>query len=314
MCVIIHQEKGQHLEKEDAAKLWAHNPDGGGFAFVDDDNEIRVKKYMKWTEFWRNFETSRSLFPNRDFLIHMRIATHGSVHLGNVHPFVVDEHTVMAHNGIIHGVTPFLDKDSDESDTAYFVENVLPRMPDRWLDDVFLADMVDEYVGWSRLMFLTTDPELEYTVYRFGDWEKHNGIYMSNTNGLVAKKTKTTYSSDRSWQWESWTEREDTTSKVESQPMLPAPRVKDDVLDNLKELRVDEGNFHDLIVIDPNPQFLLIMCDRCSYDVNLDTGECGCLDAICPTHRDFLMVCPKGCLSVGEDITGNANLDELELA
>ena len=65
MCVIIHQPRGTHLDKERAHRLWQRNPDGGGFAFVDNTGTIQIKKAMSFTAFWRKFETARSAYPGR---------------------------------------------------------------------------------------------------------------------------------------------------------------------------------------------------------------------------------------------------------
>ena len=58
-------------------------------------------------------------YGHRDMLVHMRIATHGSVCLENNHPFHIDTQTVFAHNGIMpHEFHP--PAKSDLSDTRYF--------------------------------------------------------------------------------------------------------------------------------------------------------------------------------------------------
>jgi glutamine amidotransferase len=182
MCVIIHQPEGTHLEKERAERLWKKNPDGGGFAFVGDDGKISGFKSMDFDPFWKAFETSRSQFPNRDYILHMRIATHGTVDISNVHPFLVDEHTIMAHNGIIHGVgdDPLL------SDTRVFVRDVLPELPETWLDSLYLTDMVEEWIGWSKLAFLTTNPNLKQQVYLLNEKSGTyaDGMWFSNSSGV----------------------------------------------------------------------------------------------------------------------------------
>ncbi len=137
MCVIVHQPNGAHLNKKLAKELWQTNPDGGGFAFLDDDKNLVVEKFMKFPTFWSKFETMRSTFPARDFMLHMRIATHGSVSINNVHPFQLNEHTVMAHNGILKEVIDDLESDpeDDRTDSEYFIEEVLKDLPRTWLDN-----------------------------------------------------------------------------------------------------------------------------------------------------------------------------------
>jgi hypothetical protein len=316
MCVIVHQPKGEHLNKETATKLWNTNPDGGGFAFIDDDGDLQVEKYMDFQKWWSRFEIARSAFPKRDFLIHMRIATHGSVTPENVHPFVVDEHTVMAHNGIIHGVTKFIDeKTDDRSDTRYFIDEVLPRLDPLWLDDPFLSGMVNEWVGWSRLMFLTVNPDLDYSVYRFGDWSEHEGLYLSNKNGLAPKVKSYSFSTkgseyDSHWypsdykvplpattqakkgtetseEWEMW---QDYLTIRGDQDSFPFDDDElDFLLDALAEERKLKGLNHRIIEITADP--LQLECEGCLAQIDNETGDCNCFEEVCDGCWQLVGLC-----------------------
>lgn len=183
MCVIIHQPPNGHLEKETAKNLWKVNSDGGGFSFIHPGtNKPEVYKDMEFQPFWSKLEHARSTFSKKDFLIHMRIATHGSVCLENTHPFVINPHTVMAHNGVINQVA----KDEKLSDTRVFIRDVLPELPPTWLDSPHLVQMVESFIGYSKLMFLTSDPNLQKQVYILN---KHKGVekdsmWFSSTAGL----------------------------------------------------------------------------------------------------------------------------------
>lgn len=196
MCVIIHQPTSAHLDKDLYNKLWKINSDGGGFAYISNTGEIQVKKSMDRDWLWRKFETERSKNPRRDFMLHLRIRTHGTTDINNVHPFFVDEHTVMAHNGTIAKVPDYQD---GRSDTKVFVDEVLPDLPEDWLDRQYIVDMVEEWIGWSRLMFLTTNPLLKRSVYILNKSKgtKHNGMWFSNSYGLpFAQKASITKSTN----------------------------------------------------------------------------------------------------------------------
>lgn len=196
MCVIILQPKEAHLDKERAERLWKVNPDGGGFSFVNDRRKIETWKAMDFNPFWKRFEEARSDNPQTDFLIHFRIATHGTVDLDNVHPIVIDEDNVVAHNGVIHRAPS--DPLKKKSDTVMFVEDILPQMPDQWLDSKLFFEMVEEWIDWSKLVFLTTDQELAYRYYILnenkGSWTE--GMWFSSYNG-VNKPTKWQQESDK---------------------------------------------------------------------------------------------------------------------
>jgi hypothetical protein len=184
MCVIIHQTRGTYLEKEDAKKLWERNPDGGGFAFIE-KGEILTYKSMQFEQLWRSFEQARSAYPNREFVVHMRIATQGTIDIDNVHPFKISDDIVMAHNGHFSGMRETLDI---RSDTRIFVEEVLRNLPYNFLDNEWLMDVIDDYANYgNKLLFLNADPRLEQQVYRIGAGVSYKGMWLSNKLGLVPK-------------------------------------------------------------------------------------------------------------------------------
>ena len=114
------------------------------------------------------------------FLVHFRIATHGSVDIHNCHPFRVTENKVMIHNGMIPVV---LDKNDKRSDTRVFAENYLSKLPANWPDDPYMVDMVEDYItNGSKIALLSTDTQ--YVGYilnqKLGHWTDENGIWWSN--------------------------------------------------------------------------------------------------------------------------------------
>ena len=312
MCVIVHQPKGKTISKDDAKALWETNSHGGGFAFIDDDGVLQTEKFMKFEEYWPALERARSQFPRRDYLLHMRIATHGSIHLDNVHPFVVDEHTVMAHNGIIHGVVDKIHPNDDRSDTRFFIDQVLPTLPEGWLDNEYLNSMVEEWIGWSKLMFMTTDPNLKHNIYRLGKWEEHNGLMLSNLNGLQKQHytggtwvsspkpantkpttnsfTKYEETSDDWYDW--WMYREMEFEKDETGRTVYQGLDEFDLeylLHGLKAERATMFIMHPMILIDKT--FPQIECSRCLNEIDLETAECLCWDEVCGKCWNFLALC-----------------------
>ena len=320
MCVIITQPKGTHLDKATAQIGWGKNPDGGGFAYINDDDQVVVEKAMEFDAFWKAFENARSLFPQRDFLLHMRIATHGSVTLDNVHPFIVNENTVMAHNGIIHGVPNY--KDDDRSDTRVFIDEVLTEMPSNWLDRPYLVDMVEEWIGWSKLAFLTNDSRLEKGLYILNKHkgEEHEGMWFSNNSYkeikaiTYAKKSYAPKTSERpisaittrhrppSYQrplrddyaewWNSINEKDEEALIVDAdwtpmeQPSLPESLSM--LEKRIKNLRAEVNLFHDFLWDPIENEYVCIGCDS-----NLDTitNECKCWSILCLDCHRFAAEC-----------------------
>lgn len=316
MCVIVHQPAGTELDKERAERLWKVNPDGGGFAFVDDEFKLAGFKSMDFDAFWKGYSSSIKAFPNRDFLVHMRIATHGTTDLSNVHPFRVDEHTVMAHNGIIHGVVDH----THLSDTRVFIRDVLPRLPETWLDDIYITSMVENWIGWSKLMFLTTNPRLEESVYILNEHkgDKVDGMWFSNTQGVRPSvvtymnkggtyrgkgrgNTPTTYSPPQGWGWDDdvWIPE---GRNVVTPKYLPVPSENKVVFDKddrkemqalLESARADGGLAKRIQWSDVSKAW---DCWGCDEEVDEESGECGCWDKLCLDCQEIagLCKCPQG--------------------
>jgi len=202
MCVIALSPIGNKLDKSTLTDMWNTNSDGAGISFIDETKTIRTYKTLDKDDF---VKIALSVFDkysvSSPILVHCRIATHGSVCLANTHPFNVDNHTVMAHNGIIDCVeTP---DTSDISDTRMFINTWLRYMRPTWLDDQYMLEYVGDIIGWSKLAFLTTNPNLRKQWYivneKEGSWL--DGTWFSNTNhcGISYKYTNTSYFTGHGW-------------------------------------------------------------------------------------------------------------------
>lgn len=320
MCVIVHQPAGAYLSKQTAEKMWETNSDGGGFAYIGIDQKIHVEKFLDFADFWRSFEEARSTNRDTDFLVHMRIATSGRVALDNCHPFQVDEHTVMAHNGILTHITGSIPLAAEKSDTREFVELVLPELPKNWLDNDIIVDMVEDYIGSSKLMFLTTNPELKKNVYILNESKgvnKHK-MWWSNSNhektyvyssGKGKKEVSKVYQlplprdGKGSEDCEPWWESDDSYAKWWADQNKET--LKD--IDNDKDLRkavykvlneeeaveaaydlsyseiMEERKMIGLgmIDIDYNVELDCFICSMCESPVSETTADCACWDMMC---------------------------------
>lgn len=301
MCVIVHQPVGTHIEKEQAKRLWTHNSDGGGFAFVNNAGDVETHKFMEFGPFWSHFETMRSNFPGRDYLLHMRIATHGSVNIDNVHPFPVDDYTVMAHNGIIHGVD--IPKGDTRSDTRVFVDEVLPELPENWLDSVYLTSMVEEWIGWSKLMFLTSNPALKKSVYILNERKgvEYEGMWFSNATGVrkpEKRKVPPATLAAGAYRWDPVTKRsipidsfyyaDNDDDKVAYMP------YNDSMVDKmiLQQERFRSGLSRPIVKAGDAWE-----CIGCGLPIDSLTGECKCWEMVCMDCFSFSQECE--CSSIG---------------
>lgn len=190
MCIAIYHDQSCPLDPEAFENSWSNNPDGGGFAYFDESNELVIKKSMNKGQMYDQYYKAIEEYGDKSpFLVHFRIATHGTVDLANAHPFRVNANTVLIHNGMIPTI---MDKKQKRSDTRVFVEEYLPRLPKNWLDDKYLFDMVQEYIGASKLVIMTNDPKLDSYLYivneKMGHWSKDGKSWYSNRSYCSYKK------------------------------------------------------------------------------------------------------------------------------
>jgi len=202
MCVIAAKAKGVNPPTEANMKsMFDNNDDGAGFAYVLDDRVIVEKGLMTW----KDFERAYALFEKRvrtagkdikdiPILYHFRIGTHGPNSEGLTHPFPISDKfkhlsaldysadLVMAHNGIIHSVTPR----TGWSDTQQYVSDILLPMAKsnkEFYKDKHMHTIIDNTINGSRFVFLDKDGNFEFV----GSWKESDdkdlkGIKYSNLN------------------------------------------------------------------------------------------------------------------------------------
>ena len=187
MCIIASVPKGANIDKDTLETMWKHNSDGAGISWIDEKGKVRVYKTMKLKPFLQKFsEVHKKYGRTADMLVHMRIATHGSVCMDNNHPFNVDTQTVFAHNGILP--TQFHPPAKrDISDTRYFNETFLQYQKLAALDDSRYIDHLGSVIGsFNKLVILTANPKLRRDSYIInessGEWS--DGVWYSNDSYL----------------------------------------------------------------------------------------------------------------------------------
>lgn len=164
------------------------NPDGHGWAIVT-PGRIVTGKSLDLAEALESFVAAREEHRAGPALFHSRWATHGTVDLQNVHPFVVggSELTVVAHNGILPAEA-HPEQGDDRSDTRKFADEILPTRYRR-LDRRAARDALSRWCGGgNKLVILTVDPRYQHNVYlvneTLGRWDTETGIWHSNGDYL----------------------------------------------------------------------------------------------------------------------------------
>lgn len=112
-------------------------------------------------------------------LLHCRIGTHGSTSIENVHPFIVNNSTVVAHNGVM---PEWGNKTvGAESDTRAFVRNCLIPLPLNFIRNRGAMNLIGSSIGGgNKLAFLTRDKQLYHVNEGVDSFDKNTGIWFSN--------------------------------------------------------------------------------------------------------------------------------------
>ena len=179
MCLAIFQPSGKAIPESHLRDGFKNNPHGAGFMYFDETGKVCTYRTMHFDAFIDEYEAAWALHGQHSpFAIHFRWATHGTQDINNVHPFMMNEHVAVLHNGIIDCII----EDKKMSDTAAFVRDYLGALPRNFQDNEFLFDLVEQYCSGSKLIMLTSDPRSEYSAYifneRLGNWI--DGIWYSN--------------------------------------------------------------------------------------------------------------------------------------
>ena len=190
MCLLIGTNQGSKISNNSISTGWNKNSDGGGYAFLD-NKKIVVKKFLNVKEFKNSYnEDFKKYGDNSKFLIHFRYATHGINNLSNVHPFKINDNLVFGHNGIINSVRD----DKKLSDTRVFNVDILKKLSEGFLQNPAMIELISDFIGHSKLVFLSTDNEFTIVNESLGHWNKKNTIWYSNDS---YKKCNIVYSNFR---------------------------------------------------------------------------------------------------------------------
>lgn len=184
MCLLCYIEPNAQVDWHGLEIAAVNNPDGFGWAIHLED-EILIGRSMEAAEAIEGFRDARKEHPDTHAMFHARWATHGAENLSNVHPFEVNLNgpqrgqTILAHNGVIDVKIPVGDR---RSDTRYFAEEIMPLRAQRIFDRPDKVQKLSKFIGASKLVVFTNDPQFECDVYiineSLGHWK--DGTWWSN--------------------------------------------------------------------------------------------------------------------------------------
>ena len=176
MCTACVFPKGTNFTEDEFDSCWMSNLDGGGFVYLNENEEFVIHKALKLDELktlWKEHHDKHGKYS--PFLLHFRAASQGEVTLENCHPFLPNPKTALIHNGTIYKVPSTKEK----SDTRVFSEEFLSKLPHNFLANKSIMTMMDDFLGKSnKIAFLSSDGK--FSITNLTDWKLHNGVHFSN--------------------------------------------------------------------------------------------------------------------------------------
>ena len=185
MCVIAFSPKGVDIPSEQQIKkMWEHNPDGAGYAYVNKKGKVVYKKgFMSLAELLAEFEAPER-FKNTNFAIHFRIGTSGKNDQETCHPFPVsncfgdlrktngEADSVLFHNGILSKGGMANPLASDTQDFVIAMYPLFKKFNKSKTRDYFIEELIEG----SRLLVLYKNNAFKM----YGKWEQDGDIWVSN--------------------------------------------------------------------------------------------------------------------------------------
>lgn len=173
MCIAILKPKDKVLSEDTLRICNEANPDGCGFAYID-NNQVIIKKFLDFERFLEEYKKVEGM---SNMLIHFRITTHGGTNIDNTHPFILNSRMALIHNGIISG---YGDKGEGKSDTRDFIDKVIGNITHKMWKNPSFRELVGNAIGYSKLAILDISGEYYIINEDRGSWD--DGIWYSNTS------------------------------------------------------------------------------------------------------------------------------------
>ena len=175
MCIAILNDKKKTIDFLTLQNCWNNNQDGAGMLWTENGVLFHHKEMKDFNAFYDKYLQVRQDNEDSRIVLHFRISTHGKVNKTNCHPFLVNDELGFVHNGIISG----LPHSKDYSDTYQFNKYILKKMPSDFLKHSGVITLIEEFISYSKLIFL--DANNEYTIVgeEKGIWD--DGNWFSNS-------------------------------------------------------------------------------------------------------------------------------------
>ena len=176
MCIAIYKPEGVTIPLDHLVNGQKANPDGCGLAWLE-AGEIKTFKSLDFAEFLDVYNSVLESCGNVDMLIHFRITSRGNTTLEMCHPFMVNDDYVIIHNGTMSKITA-KECELGESDTSFFAREILANLPDGWMWNTSVTRLLEDYIGWSKVVVMSKDGDVQILNEGQGYWVDE--IWYSN--------------------------------------------------------------------------------------------------------------------------------------
>ena len=203
MCIAIVKTKEGQLTDQVLRNCFKNNPDGAGIAYSKDNQLYMIKGIFDEDAFITAYHNCEAEADGA-MLVHCRIATSGKTDYDNCHPHVVHNSCVMIHNGVLDIDVP---KGSAKSDTVLFVEKLLRPLPEHFMFNEAIMNLITFTIGNSnKFCFLHSTGAFAIANEEAGTWV--DGVWFSNDSYKDDYKryTKFGYYSSWDYDYDDWAE------------------------------------------------------------------------------------------------------------
>ena len=172
MCIaILNTKKAGRLPKSHIKNSWENNDMGAGLLW-NENNKLNVFKTYDYDEYIDKYNELRDTANIGNIVLHFRIATSGYKGEHNLHPFLVNNNLGFVHNGVIRGLG-----NKQFSDTYEF-NDMLKKFSHDFINCDMTKYFLSEYIGNSKLVFLSADDKYTIINEELGKWS--DGNWYSN--------------------------------------------------------------------------------------------------------------------------------------
>ena len=206
MCILIKITNKESFSKEEFYQAWKSNPDWWWIAFrKNKDKKLSIWKFMSVDEMYSVYERI-PLNEWDEIILHFRIWTSWTKDEYNVHPFKLNNKTVLFHNWVIQSPTPR----DNMSDTHTLSDNIekLKLTNDEIFEDDWVIDMLLKHkINWYNkfIIISTSHPAKIYwsNLWHYRDWN-----WFSNNSYKIYKTPAKIYNfpddEDNSWYYQDY--------------------------------------------------------------------------------------------------------------